>query len=676
MIIKGGPGGQALNGTSGDDVIYGYNPSGVSAVTVTPVVTSGLTDPLYATYAPGDANGLYIVQQGGVITRYDKVAGTSTTLSISDVGTGGERGVLGLAFHPDYASNGRFFVYVTNGDGDVEVREYDRNGASSTIASATETRLILTIEHSSASNHNGGAMAFSPTNGLLYIAVGDGGTGGDTAQDGGDLLGKILRIDVNSTDFGADTTRYYHVPASNYFADLANDPAIPPSPGVPGSPTGAVNDAIFAMGVRNPWRFSFDSSGNLWIGDVGQGDYEEVDFVAAGSNGGINFGWNIREGNHPYGGGSLGPGVLTNPIYEYDHSVGSSITGGFVYDGPAPALQGKYIFGDFITGKIFALTRTGATASVTEITSMLSSPIGAYELASFGLDAQHNLYVVKLGGEVVRLTPHAPAIDGNDTLAGGAGRDFIYAGAGNDRVNGQDGGDFVYGEAGNDLLYGGTGNDGVSGGDGNDTLDGGWGIDTMTGGAGADTYYVDHSSDEIRETGADIDRVASSASYTLAANIENLTLTGTARINAIGNALNNVLSGNAGANFINGADGDDYIAAGAGNDGIYGGNGRDAFVFNTTPGANNVDRILDYNVADDTIRMENAVFTALGAAGVLSAAQFYIGAAAADANDHVIYNASTGALYYDSNGNSAGGMVQFATLSAGLALTNQDFLIT
>ena len=665
MIIKGGAGAQAIGGTAGNDIIYGYDPSGVSTVTVTPVI-GGLDSPLLGTYAPGDATGLYIVGQQGEITRYDTVSGTSSSfLTVGDISTGGERGVLGLVFHPDYDSNGRFFVYATRSDGDVEVREYERDGGSgSIVANSAVQRMIMRIEHSDAGNHNGGSMAFHPVNGLLYIAVGDGGTGGAESQNGSSFLGKILRIDINSTDFGGDTNRYDHVPPQNIFAAGGD----------------GVDGAIFSMGLRNPWRMSFDATGNLWIGDVGQGTYEEVNFIPGGSNGGQNFGWNVREGTGPYAGGQLGGGILVNPLYQYSHAVGQSITGGFVYDGPAPALQGKYIFGDFTTGKIFALERVGGTASVTEITSMLSSPIGAYQLASFGIDAQHNLYAIKIGtsgnanGQVVLLTPQPTAIDGNDTLAGGAGDDFIYAGAGNDRVNGQDGNDFVYGEDGADLLYGGTGNDGISGAAGNDTLDGGLGIDTMSGGVGADTYYVNHTNDVIREVGADIDRVVSSASFTLSANVENLTLTGSARINAVGNALNNVISGNSGANFINGGDGNDYIAAGAGNDGIYGGNGNDTFVFNTAPGAGNIDRILDFNVTDDTIRLENSIFTALGAAGVLNAAQFQIGAAA-DANDRIIYNASTGALFYDSNGNNAGGAVQFATLSAGLALTNQDFLI-
>lgn len=810
MIVKGGAGAQNLSGTAGADVIYGFDPSAVGSVTVTPLANPpSWSSPLFATHAPGDAYGLYVVQKEGAIVRYDTGTGaTSTFLNVTDLSTGGERGVLSIAFHPQYSTNGRFFVFATDAGGDVEIREYARNGgAGSFVANATEVRTILKIEHSSSSNHNGGSMAFSPTNGLLYIGVGDA-QDGDNSQDGSNLLGKILRIDVNSTDFGGSASRYYHVPAANYFA----------------SGSDGVDGAILALGVRNPWRISFDASGNLWIGDVGESSYEEVNFIAGGSHGGQNFGWPVREGAHNYEGGSYGPGVPTNPIHEYAHSVGQSITGGFVYDGPAPALQGKYIFGDFITGKIFALEKNGASVSVTEITSMLSSPIGAYELASFGLDAQHNLYAIKYSGEVVILTPRPAAGDGNDTLSGGGGDDTIYGGAGDDRLNGQDGNDVLDGGSGEDIFTGGAGDDTfivdnvndsvteaasaglndrvrsyvgwtlgnnverlslmgstdidgagntlanliegnagdneLSGGAGGDTLNGGRGEDALIGGSGSDVYVVDNVNDEVFEDPATngYDRVESSVNWTLGSSIERLILTGSGNINGTGNGLANLMQGNAGHNILNGGIGADTLAGGVGDDtyivengndvvaesgggGRYdrvrsyidwtlednverlslmgsnsirgvgnslanlmegngannslsgvagadtlngglgadtlaGGAGADTFLFNTAIGGGNIDRITDYSVSDDTIVLENGVFSALTTTGALSAGNFRVGSGAADANDFVIYNSSNGGLFYDADGNGGGAQIHIATLNPGLALTAADFLIS
>ncbi|MEJ1119230.1 calcium-binding protein [Phyllobacterium sp. CCNWLW109] len=227
----------------------------------------------------------------------------------------------------------------------------------------------------------------------------------------------------------------------------------------------------------------------------------------------------------------------------------------------------------------------------------------------------------------------------------------------------------LHGNGGNNALYGLSGNDTIYGWTGNDTLDGGVGSDTLDGGAGNDKYYVDNIGDRVYEGNvAGVDVVSSSVSFATSGQfIENILLTGSASINATGNALNNYLVGNTGANIISG---------GAGVDTLTGGEGRDAFVFNTVANSTtNRDTITDFNVVADTVWMDNAAFAALGANGTLAAGAFHIGAGAADASDRIIYNSSSGALYYDADGSGSGAAVQFATLGKGLALTNTDFLV-
>lgn len=235
-------------------------------------------------------------------------------------------------------------------------------------------------------------------------------------------------------------------------------------------------------------------------------------------------------------------------------------------------------------------------------------------------------------------------------------------------ITGNSGNNTLRGEAGADTLYGGAGDD---------YLDGGSGVDTMYGGAGNDTYVVTTAADVTIETSnADgIDTVLSSVTRQLGSFIENLTLTGTANIWGTGNTLANTIIGNSGDNRLNGGAGNDKLNGGLGADMLIGGSGADVFIFDSALGGGNIDRITDFSVVDDTIWLENAIFTALGATGTLAAGAFRIGAAAADADDRIIYNSASGALLYDADGNGAGAAIQFATLSAGLALTNADFLV-
>ena len=346
---------------------------GAAAVELQPVL-SGLTSPLYVTHARDGTRRLFVVAQPGVIKVVAPGAATPTVfLDIRDrVLAGGERGLLGLAFHPQYAANGRFFVnYTRLPDGATVIAEYARS-PDPALASRAE-RVLLAIEQPF-ENHNGGMIEFGP-DGLLYIGSGDGGAGndpGNRAQNVTDLLGKILRIDVDRTQ-GALA---YGIPVDNPFAAGGGAPE------------------IYAVGLRNPFRFSFDrANGQLLVGDVGQGAWEEIDVVMRGAN----LGWRVFEGNHCTG---LDPALcalpgFTAPVAEYAHGGGRcSVTGGYVYRGAQGALPvGTYVFGDFCSGEIFTL-RDGAVAVARDT---------ALAVASFGEDEDGELYVVGLGGTVHRL---------------------------------------------------------------------------------------------------------------------------------------------------------------------------------------------------------------------------------------------------------------------------------
>ena len=353
----------------------------VAAVS-TSLVASGFTAPLYLT---GRGNDLFVVQQGGGIVRVDRTSGAqSNFFTVTGIETGGEKGLLGFAFDPGYAANGRFFVNVTtriSGQLYTEIRRYTDPGIA-TEASATVIRFTQPFD-----NHKGGWIDFGP-DGNLYIATGDGGSGNDpqnNAQNLGSNLGKILRLDVSADAFPADPLRNYANPASN----------------INGS-------EIFAYGLRNPFRDSFDRlTGTLWIGDVGQSAREEVDTIAAG-DAGRNFGWRPLEGSIPTPGvGDPIPPGTTAPILEYSHAIGQSITGGYVFRGSNIAdLSGRYVFGDFVAGKLFSAALDGG--GLTDISSALISAINP---SSFGEDADGNLYVVDYGGRVFRFfDPNAAAV--------------------------------------------------------------------------------------------------------------------------------------------------------------------------------------------------------------------------------------------------------------------------
>jgi len=358
-------------------------------------IATGLTRPLFLASPPGDTSRLFILEQYTAQIKIIKKGAVLTTpfLDIGNlvIDSGSERGLLGLAFHPDYSNNGYFYVNYTNNASDTVIARFSVSD-NPDLADPDSIFIILTIPQPYA-NHNGGMLAFGPLDGYLYIGMGDGGSAGDPenrAQNDGTLLGKMLRIDV-------DAASPYGIPPDNPYVG-AGDPL----------------DEIWAKGLRNPWRFSFDrSSGDLYIADVGQNNYEEIDFQIAADAGGNNYGWRLMEGTHCYNPPTdCDPGTFTYPIYEYTHGGSPfrcSITGGYVYRGNAiPELQGTYCFADFCSGQIWSFRYDGSTLTeFSERTAELNPGAGLSinQIASFGEDGSGELYIVDLDGEVYKICP-------------------------------------------------------------------------------------------------------------------------------------------------------------------------------------------------------------------------------------------------------------------------------
>jgi glucose/arabinose dehydrogenase len=397
----------------------------VAAAFGTERVASGLQRPVFLTAPPGDAERVFIVEQHTgdirILRLSDRTLLATPFLTIPGLATGNEQGLLGLAFHPDYATNGFFYVYFT--DPGTKVVRYAVS-PDPDVADAASAQPVLAFSQPQ-SNHNAGWIAFGP-DGLLYIATGDGGGSNDSgtghtvgsgnAQDLTDnLLGKILRIDVDADDFPSDPQRNYAIPGDNPFVGAAGD------------------DEIWVYGLRNPWRNSFDrATGDLYIGDVGQNTCEEVDVQPATSPGGENYGWRLREGVIATPTGSVGgprpPGAI-DPIFNYPHStlqtctdpdptpgiIGRAVTGGYVYRGPVVELRGRYFFADFDTAALWSLVWDASDPSLfdgtnfTDFTDHSGDPsftpdVGSIgSVSSFGEDDDGNLYVLDLDGEVFLL---------------------------------------------------------------------------------------------------------------------------------------------------------------------------------------------------------------------------------------------------------------------------------
>jgi hypothetical protein len=371
----------ALVGCSVSEAIP--TPPRVTLLTVREVA-AGLSNPLYLTAPPGDAR-LFVVEQPG---RIRVVEGghllPEPFLDITaKVLSGGERGLLSLAFHPDYATNGRFYVYYTDLNGDITVERYsvssDRN-----VADAASAALVLSVPHRLAGNHNGGLVRFGP-DGMLYLGTGDGGGAGDpqgNAQNVASLLGKLLRIDV---DRGAP----YAVPGDNPFVGRSD-----------------ARGEVWALGLRNPWRFAFDAATErLYVADVGQNRVEEVS-VAGASEGGVNYGWNRMEANECFGSDSCDRNGLRLPVVQYSHDGGAcSVTGGYVYRGQTPGLagvRGHYFYSDYCAGWLRSI-RVGSDGTVADERTWPVPELG--NVLSFGEDSAGELYILSASGRVFQLVP-------------------------------------------------------------------------------------------------------------------------------------------------------------------------------------------------------------------------------------------------------------------------------
>jgi glucose/arabinose dehydrogenase len=350
-----------------------------ASVRLEPVV-NGLAFPLDFAGPPGDPSRQFVAEKGGrVRVLRDGVLLDAPFLDLSGRVSGGtEQGLLGIAFHPGYPSDPRFFVNYTDQAGDTHVASF-RVSANPDVATASGADVL--VVHQPFANHNGGGLAFGP-DGFLYIGLGDGGSEGDPLGNGqslSTLLGKMLRIDV---DGGSP----YAIPAGNPFLGTAG-----------------ARGEIWSYGLRNPFRFSFDrGTGDLYIGDVGQDAREEIDFASSRS-GGQNYGWNRTEGTLCFGASSCNRDGITFPIAEYGHDAGCAVTGGYVYRGTAiPALQGEYFFGDFCSGFVRSLHVAGGSASGQRDWPRLAP---GDSITSFGQDAAGELYVVTGGGMVFRIAP-------------------------------------------------------------------------------------------------------------------------------------------------------------------------------------------------------------------------------------------------------------------------------
>jgi glucose/arabinose dehydrogenase len=348
-------------------------------------VASGLTHPVSITHA-GDSRLFITLQDGRIVIDDGTQILAEPFLDIrSLVRSGGEQGLLSVAFHPRYQENGLFYVDYTDVNGNTVVAHYRVSSSDPNVADPTSREPVLAVQQPFA-NHNGGQLQFGP-DGYLYIGMGDGGSGGDPgnrAQNLGVLLGKLLRIEVDA-DAG------YTVPPSNPFLSTAG-----------------AEPEIWARGLRNPWRFSFDrATGDLWIADVGQGDWEEIDFQPATSVGGENYGWRRMEGTHCYNPPSgCNDGTLVLPLIEYGHTGGAcSVTGGYVYRGAQyPRLAGTYIYGDYCSGRIWGGTRDADGALLPSV--LLDS---GFFISTFGQDANGEVYVADYGGgKIYRITDVSP----------------------------------------------------------------------------------------------------------------------------------------------------------------------------------------------------------------------------------------------------------------------------
>lgn len=356
--------------------------NGVGGVTLTSI--GDFSEPLYVTQPPGEQRDLYVVERGGAIRVIED--GRVRPQPFLDVGdlittTGSEQGLLSMAFAPDYQRSGHFYVYYTDTNGDIQIVEYRRSADDPLSADPATDRKLLSIEHSEFENHNGGLLLFGP-DGMLYTGIGDGGSGGDPNRNGqslSTLLAKILRIDPQRQG-----GKPYGIPKGNPFVGRAG-----------------ARPEIFEYGLRNPWRFSFDPANDaLVIGDVGQDEFEEVDYLPRSEQAGANLGWSAFEGDARFNDDEQAAGAVP-PIFTYGRDRGCSITGGYVVRDPAlRSLYGRYLYGDFCIGDLRSFIPSAANAKDDK---ELGETVGG--LSSFGEDNAGHIYATSLEGPVYRLDP-------------------------------------------------------------------------------------------------------------------------------------------------------------------------------------------------------------------------------------------------------------------------------
>jgi Ca2+-binding RTX toxin-like protein len=643
---RGTSGSDTYTGTPDADTIYGYNPQGGgNGFTIqTATVATGIDKPTYIIGDPANADRLYILEKTGTVKMMSLSQGQSSVTTALDltaqVDDLGERGLSGFAFHPEFGQGNNRKVYLTmsNNQGQTELREYSLNNDGSVDAASMKLVLNITQYTAGSALHRAGWIGFGP-DGYLYMTAGEGNQP-TAAQDPQSMLGKVLRLDVNGEDaYPNDSNKNFAIPDTNptQFAGYGDQVF--------------EKSAVYAIGFRNPWKASIDSLGRMFIGDVGENEYEEINLLVAGAN----YGWGHNYPNHDRDDGPETTGPYTNPIDYYanvkntnvpaEERLGSSVTGGYVYDGPVEALKGRYIYADWGSGRFFTLSQNGDQWQRTEVTSLIfGDETGAIErINSFGKDAQGNIYVATYGsfqtpntGTIIRLTPQAvPTTDegdilngegGNDTIYGGGGNDTIYGGTENDLIYGDADNDRLYGDAGADTLNGGNGKDTIyggsnsdelnggsdddhlygdsgadtlQGGDGLDTLEGGNGNDSLEGGAGNDIYYVD-SDDEILEAangGYDVVHVID-LFYELDEGQEIEEVRAVAEVQVIGligNELSQKLVGNAGTNILEGRGGQDTLEGLGGND-TYVVDGNDTIIETESGGDDIVQSTVSYTL--------------------------------------------------------------------------------
>jgi glucose/arabinose dehydrogenase len=360
-----------------DDLLQGKELAVAAAapqLSLTSVISSGLSAPMQFVHAGDGSKRIFIPQKLGTIRVYDSAFNFLSVFgTVSNLSTSGERGLLSMVFHPNYASNGFFYVYYTNTSGNLELARYHVNSSTPNTFDAASKVIVLTIPHPTNSNHNGGELHFG-TDGYLYLSTGDGGGAGDVpnnAQNKSVLLGKLLRLNVNT----AATAPYYSVPADNPFGN-----------------------EVYAYGLRNPYRWSFDrSTQDIWIGDVGQDSWEEINFRAAALSKGTNFGWRCYEGNAVYNISLCTDSNYVFPAHAYaTQNPSASITGGVVYRGSRyPSLQGVYLGADFYSGTWYKLVKNGTGW---DVTTQTLSPTG---IVDFGETESGEVYVVSNTGNSV-----------------------------------------------------------------------------------------------------------------------------------------------------------------------------------------------------------------------------------------------------------------------------------